>query len=306
MDKSLLIVVMLLALAGSASAENIIVSVAHPDDETIAAAGIMMRHAAAGDNITVIVFTDGAPSEYNQGNEITETRKKELAISLGKINVTNIIYFDYDDLNFIFDLSDEENVELIHSLSASFTALKADKIYTHAYEHGHIDHDSVAFLTKKAADRAGIISYEFNENTPYEWGVPLHEDFIVLDMTEQELDLKKEMLYSFTSQDVNGNCEELNDVCKNSLLETYYTGKDKYRIIPSYDYTASPCENDSCRFENHPQGWHNIYAKFHSISELLEMRDKPITEEANQTSKMSFIRVAMVSIINFFKSLLSF
>ena len=55
---------------------NILIAVAHPDDETLMCGGAIARHVAEGDRVKVLTFTDGVRSRLPDGHEYHEEGHK--------------------------------------------------------------------------------------------------------------------------------------------------------------------------------------------------------------------------------------
>jgi LmbE family N-acetylglucosaminyl deacetylase len=60
--------------------QRVLVVAAHPDDETIGCAGAILRHAAAGDLVTVLIVTDGSGSRAGglKPEEMAARRRSEV------------------------------------------------------------------------------------------------------------------------------------------------------------------------------------------------------------------------------------
>ena len=191
--------------------KNIMVIVAHQDDEIIGAGTIMSRAIKNGGNVTIIITTDGAPKEFGQGEFESQIRKNETlkAASLIGISKENVIFLDYDDLGFIFEVNIDVETERIKKI---IQEKKPDTIFVQAYEGGHIDHDATNFLVVQAVKKSGlnVNMYEFPEYNAFNWGKPIPDDeniiddkkypLIILNLTENEQKLKKEALMQYVSQ----------------------------------------------------------------------------------------------------------
>tara|TARA_Y100000310_G_C20655868_1_gene801930 strand:- start:151 stop:1023 length:873 start_codon:yes stop_codon:yes gene_type:complete len=255
-------IVLVVLLSFSVHAQTILITTAHQDDESIGASGLLQRHM--NDTTHLIVFTDGAPDEKNHTLELFELRRKELlnALSYVSMNETDVQFLMYDDSNFIADIGVDGTYNAILNLKEQIEILKPDIIYTHAYEHGHIDHDTVHYITVKAIELSEhqARTYEFFEYNPITWfNGTLPEEIareyyysspiIFLNMTYEEMDIKKNMVLSYPSQEPICN-KDMDKECEDALLKRYYKGTDQYREIIPYEYTLSPCKKESCRYED--------------------------------------------------------
>ncbi len=276
------------------SADNILVFSAHPDDEAIGLGGKIIQSVKEGDTVRLIIMTDGAPDEYEYDwdgeAQYILVRKSETkaAMAIAAVPEENIIFLDYDDSGYIFSLGAKGMVDVIFDIATIIKDLKPDEVYVHAYEHGHIDHDTTNYIVARALEKSGIPAsiFEYIEYNPAASGKPIPDDrdmidndlysIEYLDMDDEELLLKKQMIVQYRSQNPNENCRKKEELpnyaftpdnleecdlgygnwseCDRNLLCFYFYGKDMIRKLPDYDYTLSPCINNSCRWSA-TKGW---------------------------------------------------
>ena len=164
----------------------------------------------------------------------------------------NIHFLDYDEY---YGLSDAAEVEgCIDEVVGIFEEYNFDKIYIPLYEGGHYQHDITNYIVSRAHILNGKNSklYECPEynayysikNTPEKFLsllykiVPLCEyrppplfirvgGRLYLDMNDEELMMKREMLQAFKSQDIG-------------RLLNLYGFKDSYQAYTGYDYSKPP------------------------------------------------------------------
>ena len=126
--------------------------VAHPDDETV---GLGSR-LHLFDDLTLIHLTDGTPDEvsfanragYADNRAYAAARRAELAAALaalGTVPARQIAYALPDQR------AHEDVGKLIDRLTADLAGHAA--VMTHAYEHGHPDHDTAALCVARARQR---------------------------------------------------------------------------------------------------------------------------------------------------------
>ena len=281
------------SLAGSY--KKILIVVAHPDDESIGIGGLIVKNALIGNEVRIVMVTDGNPDEFKLGEEYEKQRIKELDLALKKVglSLSNVYFLGYDDLNFIVDLKADGLKKAIEKLKKIIDSYKPDEIYTHAYEHGHIDHDTVNFIVRKAYESSIVKGkaklYEFSEYNPFYYGKPIPPEkdayssykWKKLKLSKFELKLKKELISSFVSQDQKGACNlsldfpKPREICKKALIDFFFHGEDTYREMPSYDYTRSPCINDSCRYNKVVGGvnWSIFYEIINDYEEKYEKQN---------------------------------
>ncbi|MBS1266405.1 MAG: Diacetylchitobiose deacetylase [Candidatus Woesearchaeota archaeon] len=178
----LLLIIVVFILSGCVTKnKRILIIAAHEDDEVIGPGIVIQRAVEKGVEVFVIVTTDGAPKEFGHGKKEAEQRKKETieALTLIGVKKKNIIFFEYDDLGFIFEIDIKKELT---RLKKQIQKIKPDIIYVHAYEGGHIDHDATHLMVVEVVNnlRDKPKLYEFIEYNAYNWGapVPSNRDYI--------------------------------------------------------------------------------------------------------------------------------
>jgi LmbE family N-acetylglucosaminyl deacetylase len=120
--------------------KNILVVVAHSDDETISMGGTIRKHITNGDNVIAISMTDGVSSRANMDNkEITKrTDSAEMA--------SQILGFKWGEcFNFKDNAMDSHPlIEVIKCIEESKKKYQPNMVYTHSGADLNIDHRIVA------------------------------------------------------------------------------------------------------------------------------------------------------------------
>lgn len=117
---------------------NILVVVAHPDDEVLGIGGTIIKHVNDGDEVNILILGDGETSR-DSGADI---KKRELqARSVSQVmGVKNIFLEKYLDNQFdIIPL-----LTIIKKIESVLKEVKPSIIYTHYYNDLNIDHCLVA------------------------------------------------------------------------------------------------------------------------------------------------------------------
>lgn len=226
--------IILLLLFLPACFASSMIFIAHSDDEIIGATSVLTRE----DNITIILFTDGAPEEYNLTRHDEIIREHEHGEALSLLNKSiKLIEYEYDDYNFYKDLGSWGLFLKVLNVTRTLNLHCPDKLYVHAFEAGHVDHDTVHYIVRKAWELSNCNNplIEFVEYNPLGWGVPLYNGFNKTILTSGELELKQEMLSCFLSQEVYKNCTTKEE-CEQSVLNTYYFSDEYFRLVSDYDY----------------------------------------------------------------------
>jgi N-acetylglucosamine malate deacetylase 2 len=233
------------------AADGLAVIVAHPDDETVGAASLLMRTTGA----TVIVVTDGAPRSpevardhgFARFEDYAAARRQELqaAMAIVGVKAERQIMLGFADQGATNGL-----VPLSGMLAGALIARDITIAVTHAYEGGHPDHDAVAFAVR-AAQR--LLEQRGRQLTVIE--MPLYrldaadafstsfatpqQGAIEIVVAGQELERKKAMLAAHASQQ--------------EVLRQFNPGREQFRPAYAHDFTRLP--NDGRLFyERMPWG----------------------------------------------------
>jgi N-acetylglucosamine malate deacetylase 2 len=132
----------------------VLVVAAHPDDETIGAAGILGHMS----DPVVLHVTDGSPlnsefahwAGFSSREAYAAARRNELsrALELAGIPEARRFALGFPDQGVSYDL-----VGLTHAMSQVLLELRPEAVLGHPYEGGHPDHDATAFALHAACRR---------------------------------------------------------------------------------------------------------------------------------------------------------
>lgn len=124
---------------------------AHPDDIEIGCGGTLAKHVADGDEVTMLVITDGA-----NGPGHIEQRMDEQQSSCEVLGVKQLVWGRIPDC----EVSLHEKA-LVGVIERVIRETRADIIYTHSINDSHQDHVAVARGTLGAARHCPtILAYD--------------------------------------------------------------------------------------------------------------------------------------------------
>jgi LmbE family N-acetylglucosaminyl deacetylase len=122
---------------------------AHPDDVELGCGGALLRHAAHGDHITILVMTDGGRGRLEQMPRSEEQQVAAQRLSAG------LRWGGFDDCRV------PDGADAIAVIDAALRETGANVVYTHASDDTHQDHRATA-AASLAAGRGTptILQYE--------------------------------------------------------------------------------------------------------------------------------------------------
>ena len=180
---------------------------AHPDDEVMLTAGVMMKAKRDGHRVVLVTATDGACGEYPpgilaEGETLAEKRSKELEASAKIIGIDRLVWLGYRDSG-MMGTQDNENPSCFWQADAQEAADRLKKIleeesadvltiYDDHGGYGHPDHIQV--------HRVGVLAGElFGIKAIYE--ATLNRDrFLEMMKAASDLDEFAEVAREFQSQ----------------------------------------------------------------------------------------------------------
>jgi LmbE family N-acetylglucosaminyl deacetylase len=122
--------------------DNVLVIVAHPDDEVLGCGGTIAKHVAEGDAVKTIILADGVSSRSTRediNHEQIQARRNN-AIKANKIlGVNDVSFYEYVD-----NRMDGVNLlDVIKDVESEIESFQPSIIYTHHVGDVNIDHKVV-------------------------------------------------------------------------------------------------------------------------------------------------------------------
>jgi N-acetylglucosamine malate deacetylase 1 len=153
--------------------EKVLVVAPHPDDEILGCGGVMARHAAAGDEVHVVVVTRGHPDVFSA--ESIERTRAELKKAHTLLGVRTVMFLDFPAPR----LDTVPRHTVTDSIGRILIDLSPHTIYVPHHGDMHFEHglvyESVLVAARplQANSPARILAYETPSET--EWGPPRPE-----------------------------------------------------------------------------------------------------------------------------------
>lgn len=247
--------------------ERVAVVVAHPDDEVLAAGSRMARMR----DLVVVHTTDGAPRDMEDARregvssveDYAALRRREVVAAMDALGASpELLCLWHPDKESILHAA-----AILDQLTEELAG--AGAVITHAYEHGHPDHDTAALCVRLACDRlraGGAESSEIFEFPIYamENGQPVFGRFApdpsapetVLPMTDEERARRNAALAAYGSQ--------------RGVLAFAGHWEERLRPAPLYDF-RQPAPSGEAWYDRH--GWVMTLARWREHADALLDRE---------------------------------
>jgi len=116
---------------------NILITVAHPDDETIGMGGTIKK-LSKNNEITLCVMSDGASAQYDDPKMIK--KRQDACKKAGKIlGISNFHFLDFPDMK----LDSIPHIEMNKELEKIINKVNPTVLYSTSYNDLNIDHQKV-------------------------------------------------------------------------------------------------------------------------------------------------------------------
>jgi|SRR5690242_17372390 len=215
-----------------------LVIVAHPDDEAVGCGAIIQRMREP----LVLFATDGAPrgryfwDKFSSREEYAHVRREEARRALGELGVST--------LHFLAPLDDPDNPfvdqdlflnipKALEALSEIVANMRPDALLTLAYEGGHPDHDTCAFLTWWIAREHVLPAWEMPLYHRSVDGTSARQEFMIpeggevlVDATLDEVERKRRAIRQYVSQ--------------GDIMAWFNPAIERLRPQAAYDFSRPP------------------------------------------------------------------
>jgi len=136
--------------------KRVLVIAAHPDDEIFGVGGTIIKHIDNGDNVYLLIITDGVSATHmKNGKELSLLRKENCKSAGDSLLINEVIFKDFPDAK----LDTIPQLEINKVLEKEIDRINPDVIYTHSEKDLHEDHKIVNKATIIATRRKRIDLY---------------------------------------------------------------------------------------------------------------------------------------------------
>lgn len=177
---------------------TVLVVGAHPDDEVLGAGGTISKHVDSGDEVHVLIVTEGASQQYKDISMI-EQKISEAETCADRLGVETVHFGDLPDMR----LDSVDHVEVNAVVERLVDELGPDVVYTHSPTDVNNDHKAV-YESTLVATRPGtgverVLSYEVPSSTNWSGADSQFSPSVYVDITET-LDRKIEAFSAYDSE----------------------------------------------------------------------------------------------------------
>jgi LmbE family N-acetylglucosaminyl deacetylase len=142
---------------------------AHPDDEVLGVGGTIAKHAAEGDEVHILIVTEGATEQYDD-EKIVEQKVREARSCADCLGAEAVHFGNLPDMR----LDDTPHVEVNAVIEDAIEKVEPDIVYTHSKADVNRDHDAV-YKSTMVATRPGtgverVLAYEVPSSTDWAGG----------------------------------------------------------------------------------------------------------------------------------------
>lgn len=187
---------------------NVLVVIAHPDDEVLGCGGVIAKHSRDGDYVVVAILGQGKASrqsdqDVDSNNAEILALRKEAKRANEILGVRELIFHDFPD-NLLDSIPLLNVVQYVERLKCKY---RPDIVYTHHHADINIDHQQIfkAVITACRPIQGDQVSQIYSCEVPSstEWQAPFagvaFQPNTFIDISDT-LDIKKQALAAYSSE----------------------------------------------------------------------------------------------------------
>jgi LmbE family N-acetylglucosaminyl deacetylase len=146
--------------------DTVLVIGAHPDDEVLGVGGAMAKHADSGDEVHVLIVTEGTTQQY-EDESLIEQKRADTRACANKIGATAVHFGDLPDMR----LDEVAHVDVNAVIEDMVDEIEPDVVYTHSKREVNRDHvavhESTLVATRPGLGVSTVLAYETPSSTDY-------------------------------------------------------------------------------------------------------------------------------------------
>lgn len=176
----------------------------HPDDVELGCGGTIIKHLEKGDNVFILVLTNGEKGDHTLNREECLNSLKSIGIKY-----SNIFFGNLPDANVV------DNYDTINLIERYINDYNITRVYTHHFADRHQDHRNCSLSVSSAARKTSeLFLFQGPSTTVY------FEPHVFIELSEEHLNKKIEALSCYKTQ-INKGIVDLDWIkslaCVNSI-----------------------------------------------------------------------------------------
>ena len=150
---------------------KVLVIAAHPDDEMLGLGGTIAKHASNGDEVHVLMVTEGSSTQYKDQPKMIEQKKKEIAKVKEILQISGVHFLDLPDMK----LDTLAHIDLNSPITKVVNEVQPETVYTHFYGDVNKDHrvifESTMVAVRPSAESSVRKVICYNTPSSTEWNI---------------------------------------------------------------------------------------------------------------------------------------
>ena len=150
---------------------TVLVVAAHPDDEVLGVGGTMARHARTGDDVHVLIVTEGTTQQYDDDVDVSVQQKERAARQCAdRLGVSEVHFGGLPDMR----LDEVAHVDVNAVIEDVIASVRPEVVYTHTPRDVNKDHaivyESTLVTTRPPSGIERVLAYEVPSATGWNGG----------------------------------------------------------------------------------------------------------------------------------------
>ena len=145
---------------------TVLVVGAHPDDEVLGAGGTIAKHTDSGDDVHILIVTEGTTHQYDD-TELIEEKKRQAELCADTLGASTVHFGDLPDMK----LDQIPHVEVNSVIENVCGKIDPDVVYTHSRREVNQDHlavhESTIVATRPGSGVSTVLAYETPSSTDF-------------------------------------------------------------------------------------------------------------------------------------------
>lgn len=182
---------------------KILIIAAHPDDEVLGAGGTIAKLCRNGNEVYVLIITEGCTSQYKDKPELVEQKKNQALNANSVLGVKEVFFGNLPDMK----LDRVSHIDINKIIEDTIDKIKPEVVYTHFYGDINKDHqyvfESTLVAVRPVFSQCVKELYCYQVPSSTEWGANLsHNIFIpnVIEEISSVYDIKQKALMQYESE----------------------------------------------------------------------------------------------------------